>query len=133
MIPKNTFADGVRYAALIVGDFDPFDSKWSEEEQRVGERVLDLLHARLNEVADQYATEADAHLVDQMAVELIKDQPKVRVGGEPPELEIGMIIGEKHPSDTGVLMSLVVDLYHFHPHLVEVRAPWGGPVIWRAK
>ncbi len=119
MIPKDTFADGLRYAARIAGDFDPFTEMWSVEDRHAGERALDLLEKRLNEVADQYAPGPVT-------------APEVRIGGEPPKLEIGMVV-EYRLGDV-VFTSLVDVLPNPHgPKLIEVRAPWGGPVIWRAK
>lgn len=115
MIPKNTFADGLRYAAMIAGDFDPFTEMWSKEDRVKSEYVLDLLHKRLLAVADEYAPA----------------EPEVRVGGEPPELEIGMVV--TYESSGIVYRSLVPCSPCPCPNLVEVRAPWGGPVIWRAR
>lgn len=55
-----------------------------------------------------------------------KAAPTVRTGGNPPAPEIGMVY------TSGAVTCMVCALPHRWPdNVTEVRAPWGGAVVWR--
>lgn len=58
-------------------------------------------------------------------------EPECRIGGSPPELVCGMVV---HVDEESAGCLVTVDDENFDGcTITEVRAPWGGPTIWRAK
>ena len=59
-------------------------------------------------------------------VDRMKEGEGVRIGGDPPALEVGMVY-----TDGNVTSVVTATPWPTGASVTEVRAPWGGPVVWR--
>lgn len=71
-------------------------------------------------------------IVQKVSAPSVPDAPaaeaesRVKVGGNPPEPEIGMVYRW-----IGVTRMVTGYPFEWPSNLAEIRAPWGGPVVWR--
>jgi len=122
---------------------DVDDLSKEEREKRIAKQQQTSRYpARFAEMGTAVTTEHITYMIDPSAIpeggvppvpaglvftpDSAPKPPTPRTGGNPPEPEIGMVY--RGPGYAGVLTSLP---WFWAADVSEVRAPWGGPVVWR--